>query len=255
MGGESLRIMIRVVLSEPFAGLRSFAEQLPEQFAASGETLFRGRNEIRRFEVEGVPVVVKKFRNNRLKQLLSLVRRGKAEKSYRHGCRLEQLGVPTPTPMGYVELRSRLGLVREAYYLSAYIPYPSLVEVNPSEEHFNRALMTDFARFVAGLHGLGVLHDDLNTGNVRCEERAEGMRFWLIDINRMRFAKEGKPLSRKACFGNVVRFSYNTPMFHHFLHAYLEARGWSERLFEEALVRKVRHDRFTEWKRSLKGRR
>lgn len=254
MGGEILRVMIRVVLSEPFAGLRSFAERLPEHFATSGEVLFRGRNEIRRFEVEGVSVVVKKFSNKPLKQLLSLFRRGKADKSYRHGCRLEQLGVLTPSPIGYVEQRAWSGMIREAYYLSSYIPYPSLVEVNPSEEHFDRSLIGDFARFVAELHRLGVLHDDLNTGNVRCEQQAEGMRFWLIDINRMRFAPKGKELSHKECFGNVVRFSYNTPMFHHFLDTYLEARGWSEELFDEALVCKVRHDRFTEWKRSLKRR-
>lgn len=254
MGGEILQIMIRVVLSEPFAGLRGFVESLPEQFATSGEVLFRGRNEIRHFEVDGVSVVVKKFYNTPLKQLLSLFRCGKAEKSYRHGCRLEQLGVLTPSPIGYVEQRTKSGIIREAYYLSTYIPHPSLVEVNPSEEHFNRALITDFAHFVAKLHCLGVLHDDLNTGNVRCEQQAEGMRFWLIDINRMRFAKKGKELSRKECFGNIVRFSYNTPMFHHFLHTYLQARGWSERLFDEALVCKVRHDRFTEWKRSLKRR-
>jgi hypothetical protein len=82
----------------------------------------------------------------------------------------------------------------------------------------------------------------------------EGLRFWLIDINRMRFGTKGKPLSRKACFDNITRFSYNSPMFHHFLRRYLQVRGW-EACFDEAIARKVRHDRFVEWKRGLKHRR
>lgn len=246
--------MTRIVLAEPFEVLRPFVEELSERFALSGETLYRGRNELKSFEYNGVRFVVKKFGNNRFKQFLSLFRKGKAEKSYRNGCELVRLGVLTPTPIGFVQVRSCLGMVREAYYLSAYIPYPSLADICPDNEGFNREAMEAFARFVARLHEVGVLHGDLNTGNVRCEASDEGLRFWLIDINRMRFGAKGKSLSRKACFDNITRFSYNSPMFHHFLRRYLQVRGW-ERYFDEAIRRKVRHDRFVEWKRGLKHRR
>ncbi|MBO5685149.1 MAG: LPS kinase Kdo/WaaP [Alistipes sp.] len=245
--------MTRIVLAEPFEVLRPFVEELSERFALSGELLYRGRNELKSFEYNGIRFVVKKFGNNRIKQLLSLFRKGKAEKSYRNGCELVRLGVLTPTPIGFVQVRSRLGMVREAYYLSAYIPYPSLVEAIGSEEAFDRAVIDAFARFVAQLHEVGVLHGDLNTGNVRCEQTDEGWRFWLIDINRMCFAKAGKPLPRQACFDNMTRFSHNSPMFHHFLRLYLQVRGW-EAYCDEAIRRKAHHDRFVEWKQSLKHR-
>lgn len=243
--------MTRIVLAAPFQAMGKRLDDLLARYDTSGEVLYQARNQLRLFTLDGHRLVLKKFGNNWAKKLLSLVKRSKAQKSYRNGVALSLLNFLTPTPIGYVERRSWMGFVREAYYLSAYIPHPPLADCYNDECSFDRTVLAGFARFVARLHEAGILHHDLNASNVRYEWTDGEVRYWLIDINRMRFKGKGG-LSKQACFDNLTRFCHNSEMFRFVVREYLRARNWEAGLFEEALARKRRHDARVDLKRKLK---
>lgn len=240
-------------LSTDFADRAQQFLSLPQQFVeGKGMLIFKGRNEIRCFAMKGRNVVVKRFKaNNRYKQWLSLFSMGKAKKSFLNGKKLSKLGINTPLPIGYVEMR-RYGMVVQDYYACELTDWQPIVLGLIVQQPYDKLLASSFARFVAMLHEKGVLHKDLNSTNVLYRRSESGYDFQLIDINRMRFATENTPFSEKECFQNLTLFSNNDDMFHYFLCKYIESRGWSQALLEKALDIKATHDKHWEYKQMLK---
>lgn len=245
--------MTNVILSNQFEELRDFLNTLPRIFETSGTLLYSGRNCLRLFKVGNHDIVAKKFGNNTLKRLLSLFKTSKAKKSYRNGCALCQLGINTPRPIGYIEITSRWGYIKEAYYISDVLDLPPIADCYNDEVDFDNKIIADFACFVARLHQSGILHRDLNSTNVRYKPTDNGdTEFHLIDINRMSFNPDETPLSPTACFKNITRFSCDSAMFSFFVDKYLEARGWDKQYKNLALALKKAHDKKVDRKKMIK---
>lgn len=245
--------MRRVILSRDYEWLGNRTDTLPDEFESSGKLLYSGRNRLRLFEFNDSRVVVKKFGINRVKRLLSLFKSSKALKSYRNGCHLRDMGVATPQPIGYIEVSTRMGLVKEAYYLSEYMELPPIADCYNDEIDFDREVISSFARFVADLHQKGIIHRDLNSTNVRYDKTPDKeISFYLIDLNRMSFYHDTAPLSPATCFKNITRFSCNSEMFKYFVDRYIDARGWDKSYRDEAIAIKIAHDKRVDRKKSLK---
>ncbi|MCH5181549.1 MAG: LPS kinase Kdo/WaaP [Prevotellaceae bacterium] len=237
------RRAVCVLMAPGEAALRPFLETLPQVFAVSGELLFRGRNELRCFCVDGRNLVVKRFgRHNVAVRLLGVFGRSKARKSYDNAIRLVQLGVQTPKPVACVELRSFCGLATDTFYVCDYVSWPALGEGLHETGYFNRELTTAFAHFMVGIHAKGVEHCDLNATNVRFRMKSDGYAFMLIDLNRMRFHRNSCGLSSREGFANLTRFSCCSEMFVCFLREYIAVRGLPVSKLAEALSVKHRHD-------------
>jgi len=239
-----MRLMNIVVASE-YEDFRAWLMQMPRLFDDNqGELLYRGRNQIRLFDVDGRKLVVKRFkRNDIIKAVVyTLFRKNKARRSYENAGLLRQRGFVTPHEVAYIEQRTA-GLVTQVYYVCAYTDgepiRPRLIEQEP----FDERLATDYARYVASLHESGVLHRDLNPTNVLFSENGEpaAVSFELIDINRMQFFDGAVP--KAACMENLTLFYWLTPAYRFILDEYARQRGWSEADVAEAIRVKQRHDR------------
>lgn len=239
-----MRLMNIVVASE-YEDLRAWLMQMPRLFDDNqGELLYRGRNQIRLFDVDGRKLVVKRFkRNDIIKAVVyTLFRKNKARRSYENAGLLRQRGFVTPHEVAYIEQRTA-GLVTQVYYVCAYTDAqpirPRLIEQEP----FDESLAVSYARYVASLHEAGVLHRDLNPTNVLFSENGEpaAVSFELIDINRMQFFDGAVP--KAACMENLTLFYWLTPAYRFILDEYARQRGWSEADVAEAIRVKQRHDR------------
>lgn len=231
---------MRIVICPEYQYLSNWIHQIPRLFATGdGDLLFKGRNQVRLFEVEGKKLVVKRFkRNDIIKRIVySFFRESKARRSYENAVLLRKRGFHTPHEVAYIEETS-LGLVSQVYYVCGYTDSqpirPRLIEQTP----FDEQLAVVYAQYVASLHAAGVLHRDLNPTNVLVD--AEN-HFELIDINRMRFF-DG-PVPKNDCMENLTLFYWLTPAYRFILKEYARQRGWTEADIAEAIRVKERHDK------------
>ena len=245
---------MNIVVASEYEDLRAWLMQVPRLFADNqGELLYRARNQIRLFDVDGRKLVVKRFKRNGIVKAMvyTLFRKNKARRSYENAGLLRQRGFTTPHEVAYIEQRTA-GLVTQVYYVCAYTDAqpirPRLIEQEP----FDERLATDYARYVASLHEAGVLHRDLNPTNVlfsitqhhptpTTHHPTPTTTFELIDINRMEFFDGAVP--KAACMENLTLFYWLTPAYRYILNEYARQRGWSEDDVAEAIRVKQRHDR------------
>ena len=193
----SLHPSVRV-LHPDYAQLAEFMDSLPERFArGEGQPIHKGRNELREFQVEGLACVVKSFhRPNWLNRIVyGFLRKSKARRSYEYALMLRNLGIGSPTPVGYYAER-RLGLFfGRSFYVCLRSPLPynyiDILEHNLSPDDEKRYLQA-IARTTARLHNAGMVHIDYSHGNILFGPGADGKpQVELIDLNRIRFHHVG----------------------------------------------------------------
>ena len=99
-----------------------------DYFELHGELLYDvGRNMIKRFQWEGVDLVIKRFGHitffNRL--MYSTIRESKAMRAYKNASKLRAMGISTPEEIAVIEIFSH-GILTESYFVSAYTSNSSL---------------------------------------------------------------------------------------------------------------------------------
>lgn len=239
--------MIRIVLNPKYEHLREAITQLihPFRFARNGVLLHDGRNTIKRFNCNGTSLAVKRY--GRISPLNKIVygtlRRSKAERAYLHAARLRNLGIDTPEEVAFIEER-RCGILQASYFISLYADYRpvmKLIEEKASDADVQMGLFDHLASFIYHIHWAGILHRDLNIGNILCAERETGkFSFQLIDTNRMEFRKN---LSMQMRMHNLRRLSCPLTIYLSILESYalivrverdsLQLKGvWYRLLFE-----------------------
>ena len=177
------------VVEAPTSPLPSgFLEQLPEYFSCEGKTIYKGRNEIKIFQVNGQTVCIKKYgippRLNRLLYSWGL-RTPKAERTYKNSQMILERGFYTPRQYGYVLVRKN-GQIYESFSVGEFIEPVRTVAQDKKDDKLVRA----FARFTADLHAHGLMHRDYILNNVLYTQENGQYRFTLIDINRFIFRKK-----------------------------------------------------------------
>lgn len=214
----------RITLNPQFEHLRPFIASLPETFSRSGETLHRGRNEIRLVEKEGFRLNIKEFRipifPNRI--VYHLLRPTKAQRAYEYAFRLRDAGFNTPEPVAFVITRHR-GLLGKCYFVSLQADYPRrFYEFGTEPLQGKENIVRDFGLFSARLHNAGVYHKDYSPGNILFDIQEGKTEFCLVDINRMKF---GSVSLQKGC-SNFSRLWGKEPFFRLLAEAYAQGRGF-----------------------------
>lgn len=105
---------------EPYDHFREFLLSLPQRFSrGEGECIYKGRNELRVFTVNGTRLVVKSFgRPHFINQLVyGFLRPSKARRSCEHAHLLASLGIGSPAPVGYINVRTAGGLLFDRSFL------------------------------------------------------------------------------------------------------------------------------------------
>lgn len=232
---------MKIVINPSYHHLADFIGQLPDTFDAEGETIYNGRNVLKRYQVQGVDLVVKSFKVPILvnRFAYTLLRKSKACRSYEYAFEIIRRGCDTPEPVAYIE-EYRQNLLYRSYYVSLFDreaetvrPYANGDLPDPDN------LFKSLACFTSKLHKAGILHIDYSPGNILFEKKADDTyRFSVIDINRLRF----KTLTVDECLRNFDRLCLSVDASTRLAEEYAACRS----LDVEATVRAVNEytDRF-----------
>lgn len=244
---------MKTIVNSHYTGSSSYIASIPSFFSNLETILHHGRNEIRLTVHMGERLVVKKYCTSSIfKQLIVTIGGSKAKKAYLNALRLTERGIETPFPIAYIEERDRIGLITKSYLVTAFTGMkPIYNEMNEFGE-FNKPLMKDFAQFAAKLHKNGIIHNDLNSTNVRWQRHDGHYSFCVIDTNRMRVYSKAVPGEHR-CMKDLTRFCSMTDMYKYFILEYLKARKWSAVKYETALYIKQKHDRNYDRRKKVAG--
>jgi hypothetical protein len=184
----------RYQIAPEFQELENWVGNLREEFAHTGQTIFKSRNEVKIFEIKGRMFNVKAFKlPNLLNRFVYVYFRGsKAARSFAYAQQLLKLEVPTPHPVAYAEY-IRWGVLRESFYVSLHFKYDfTLREVlNYQVSERDKILRKWVAFTYEKLHKNGIFHLDYSPGNTLIHRDGDDYFFSLIDLNRMKFGEIG----------------------------------------------------------------
>lgn len=189
-------------------GLDSFMRSLPDAFARGEGTLIHdGRNQLRILSHEGVEYVVKSYQvpllPNRL--VYGFLRSSKAERALLNAQRLMQIGIGSPEPVGFINIRCGL-LFTHSYMVTVRSRCPFRYDMLLSR-HFDclEQVCREVGRCTALMHEHGMYNMDYSRGNIlfdvsprptaqgdRLVSEAQAcprVRLEMVDLNRIRFGR------------------------------------------------------------------
>jgi len=216
---------MNMVINPDFKQLEGFLKRLPDCFEREGQTIYKARNEIRIFEVEGLVLNVKSYRKPILlnRFIYSFIRKSKARRAYENALEVASRGFDTPKPIAFIE-QKKAALLTKSYFISVQCPYSRMFRefADNSDIAGREDIPQALGVYVAALHEAGILHLDLSVGNILFEKEEAGIHFSLIDINRMKFC----PIDQKMGCKNFDRLRGNTDFFRVLAYSYAKARGF-----------------------------
>lgn len=181
---------MKITINPEYSFLTEFINKLPENFSSEGEIIYNERNVLKRYQVQGVDLIVKSFKVPIFvnKIAYSFFRKSKASRSYEYALGILKRGGSTPAPIAYIE-EYKYGLLYRSYYISIFNAKAETVRKYMDGTVMNAEdIWRSFIRFTINMHRCGILHVDYSPGNILIETKADGSyQFTLIDINRLCF--------------------------------------------------------------------
>ena len=217
---------MKVVVDKKFEHLTDEISSLPQRMdEGQGEEVYASRNRVVRFVVDGIPMMVKRFKRANTAQQLAYTffRKSKAERAYLYANEFLRRGIDTSQPVGYMEERSH-GLFTTGYFVSLEAEGTDAAQLLREVQDYPKDLAEAVARQVLLMHSRGVLHGDLNLTNFLCKSTESGFSFTMIDTNRSHFC-EGFP-SDAQCLKNMVRLTHRRDLYEYLVRCYAALRGW-----------------------------
>ena len=241
-------ISYEVVESAASALPKDFLARLPEMFTSEGKTIYKGRNEIKTFTVEGRTVCVKKYSVppflNRVLYSLGLCT-PKAKRTYENAAKILARGFKTPAQYGYVIVRQD-GFIRESYSAGEFVDNARTVGQDKQNEDLIRA----FAHYTAAKHAKGLMHCDYILNNILYTHDEKGYDFTLIDVNR--FVFQNKPIRGFLQSVNLMQPFHNEAELKHFVRFYEQAAAMPGKLTARVARFRWWRNRYSQLKRLLK---
>ena len=210
------------VINPHFTQFADFVKSIHYQFDKGGAVIFKQRNELRVFDVQGEPLNVKRFRAPHLfnRIIYTFFRKTKAQCSYQNALRLKELGIETPEPAAFI-LTKRNGLLSYSYYVSRQVAYNrNMYEFGEGGIEGREHILEAFVDFTVKMHEKGIYHKDFSPGNILFKEEKGEVTFCLVDINRMRF----RPVTVLQGSANLARLWGQKPFFDFIVRRYAEKR-------------------------------
>ena len=112
----------------------------------------------------------------------------------------------SPNPIGFYDI-FQFGLIYQSYYVSENIDYDYDMEFvfKNIDLDFRDDIIKKFTYFTHNLHENGIMFLDHSRSNTLVKKHNDDYRFYLIDLNRMKF----KSLSAEERFKNFRRLKLN----------------------------------------------
>ncbi len=182
------------VINENYSHLDTFIKVMPMLFNNGyGKIIYKGRNELREMNLNGVDLVVKSYciPNIINRIVYGIFRSSKAERSYHYAHMLRANGIGSPTPVAYYTERKGLFFSRSFFIsLKSECQY-TYIDLIKHEFSNAENIVKAIARVAAQMHEKGFLHKDFSRGNILFRETPAGVMVEIIDLNRIRFRKIG----------------------------------------------------------------
>lgn len=215
-------------LAPKYRQLESFVRSLPERFdRGEGRVIHKSRNELRVISYEGQAYVVKSYRRpmfvNRL--VYGFLRASKAKRAFDNASLLLRLGIGTPEPVAYLNIRSAAGLLFDrSFFVSVASTCPYRYEDLFKEDiPFADDVLRAIGHLTAKLHNAGLAHKDYGRANILFDKTERlGLRLELVDLNRMAHG----PLDIKAGCKNFERLPATPHMHRLMAETYAADRGF-----------------------------
>lgn len=238
--------MTKTVINPKYQVLEEFIEELPLIFDESGDVTYSARNTIKSFDIGEYAINVKSFKKPIFINQIAYVtiRSSKAKRSYLNALRLTELGFNTPSPIAYIE-EKRHKILTNSYYLSVHEEFDGMLrELQTGTVESHKELIRQFALFIAALHEKQVLHLDFSPGNILYKLKDRIYTFYLVDLNRMRFAK---PIDLDTACSSFRRLWGSDDMVRYMVEVYAKIRNLDEKVCIEKVFkyRKEFWDAFT----------
>jgi hypothetical protein len=224
-----------LVVHPDFKELKDWILSIPKLFTnGDGEIIYKGRNELRAFSHQGTRYVVKAFRRPNLvnRFVYGFLRPSKAKRAYLHAEMLREIGVGTPRPVGYLNIRQGF-LFDRSYLITLEAECPHVYrELFEQKFEYEEEVLREIGRVTALLHNHGYAHKDYGRGNILFKQTPEGIKLEIVDLNRMDIG----PLDIKAGCKNLERLPA-TPQMHRWLaEEYAQARGMDSEMCYQLMV-------------------
>jgi hypothetical protein len=199
-------------IHKDFLPIAEHLDDIIENFEFKGENFGnQDRNALKLFKIDNLTINVKSFRvPNVINQVVyKFFRKSKAQRSFEYACKLIDVGIKTPQPIGYFEYTAPI-VFNKSYYLSEQLncdlTFRELTQDFNYPEH--EAILRAFTRFTYQLHEHDVLFLDHSPGNTLIKKTATGFDFYLVDLNRMEF----RPLNFEERIKNFARLTTHKSM-------------------------------------------
>jgi hypothetical protein len=170
------------------------------------------RTQIYQGTLLGKEVVVKYFQLARPGQRLKyLFRRSRGRRTWAAGQAFRELGIPTPAPLGFLELR-RYGIPRWSCAITEFIPGAKDARswirprLHRHPQTFRDEIRKELARRLLDLYEKRIYHADTKTGNLllRNPEHPAQREWYWIDLDAVRF---GVAPTRRRVVRNLVQLN------------------------------------------------
>lgn len=228
---------MKIIINPKYQRLHEFIESVPQCFQNSGTSIYEGRNQLKEYDVKGIKLVVKSYKKPILinRFIYSYIRPSKARRAYEYGLKVVEKGFDTPCPVAYVEVKN-VGFLTQSYFISLKCDYTRLMrEFCDGVPEGKEDILLAFARFTAEMHNAGIYHKDYSAGNILFEKDAKGIRFSIVDINRMKFGF----VDEETGYENFYRLWFKDEAFRIVGKEYGKARGYDpEKAMERVLYYK-----------------
>lgn len=181
---------MKKIINCKYQFLEKDLEKFIELFDKKGRLIKDSRNTLKKFNCNNKILVIKSFKTPNFfnKIIYNFFRKGKAQRSFEHAKRLISIGINTPEPIAYFEERTSIFLKR-SFYVCEYVNYDFSIRevINNFELKKNKKIIRAFTKFTFKLHENKINFLDHSPGNTLIKYEDEKPKFYLVDINRMKF--------------------------------------------------------------------
>ncbi|EDP71893.1 hypothetical protein FBALC1_12367 [Flavobacteriales bacterium ALC-1] len=180
-------------INSNYLALKDYLDDCIINFDSKGEPFGnQKRNSLKLFSTDNLVLNFKSFKvPNIFNQIAyKFLRKSKAQRSFEYAIKLKELGIDTPEPIAFYELKTLL-LFKKSYYISQQLDcdltYRELINDFNYPDYDN--ILRSFTRFTFDLHEKGIEFLDHSPGNTLIKKVGDEYKFYLVDLNRMKFGQ------------------------------------------------------------------
>lgn len=248
---------MEVHINPAYSALTDFILSVPNHDYVPEQIYCNRRNTVERVRFNDHQYVVKKYKRPVLLNCVvyTWFRKSKPLRAYENAEILLKKGFDTAVPIAYLIFR-KFGFYHTGYFISEYIPFPTLDEVLREGDADVRKEWEDaLVEYTVRLHKAGIIHRDYNARNFLVHKEEDQHCLAMIDINQLTFGK----VTPRAAMVSLELFRNDIPHLEDLIPQYAEGMDFDAdeclRLLRQSQERRAKRRAFKHWfKRNIFGK-